>query len=584
LIPHPPAKASRFPERSRHAAAFLRDGLALGGALAAAWLNGCAAPRPSPIPIEPAPSKPETSEPQPVESSDVSQDARRLFERGEYERAEALLRAEIDSPEAAGNEARLTLLLGEVLERQGRGDEAIVQFCRASGSEGDAEVAPEAWDAMARLRAAGGDRAGAVRARMIAWDRADEPGRKRRGAELRREIRELRDPELRAISRAWPGLASQSFVLEELERRAHEAKPGQEYVVELLAPLSGKFANFGEAFRLGARLALESRDAAADSVPGGPTPVRLLERDTEGDLLTATRAAREAILQDGAGAILGPLLSVTAIGAGGVAQAYGVPLLAPIATDPRLSEIGPYVLTLDPSPRELTEPLAKFSIEVLGNTRHGVLVARDGVSERLEEAFREVVERLGGMVVVSVAFDPGERDFRRLLERFDEAAVDAVYVPGSAADLEALAPQLEFYDFRRRVLGNGGWTGSRVLDSGNTALEGAIFCVEAADDPNSPFLERLREQVRRESGEEVSRFHVRGFQAMETLLASIDQGARSGEEIVELLHRREHWPSRPEGERIQILTYRDGVLGPATWAAGFDLAPRTEETGEPPAE
>jgi hypothetical protein len=69
---------------------------------------------------------------------------------------------------------------------------------------------------------------------------------------------------------------------------------------------------------------------------------------------------------------------------------------------------------------------------------------------------------------------------------------------------------------------------------------------------------------------------------MAALLGAIDQGARDGEEIVELLARRQYWTERLPGENIEILTFRDGVLGPASWATGFDLTPRSKEVAETP--
>jgi len=152
--------------------------------------------------------------------------------------------------------------------------------------------------------------------------------------------------------------------------------------------------------------------------------------------------------------------------------------------------------------------------------------------------------------------------------------VDAVYVPGSASSLEALAPQLDFYEFDRRILGNGDWLNQRILDPGNLALEGALFSATDAEYADSAFMLHLRRGVWSESREDVSRFHVRGWQAMEIVLAALDAGARDGEAMSELLARREHWGGRPTSDTVRLLTYRDGVLGPASWAEGFDLVPK----------
>jgi branched-chain amino acid transport system substrate-binding protein len=504
-----------------------------------------------------------------------------LLERGDLVPAEKLVQEELTRGDSGRLErAELQTSLGEILEKQGRAEEALASYFIARG-ERSGEVLPRAWDGIARIRFKAGDDVGTARAKMRAWDNSEPGARKERERDLTRALSLLSDRDLDVLSRSSSHFASYGFVLEELDKRAR-GEPANELTIALLAPLSGRLSNFGRAFQAGAELALEDRSSRADSARAAVLKVRLVRRDTEGDLLRATQAARDAILEDGSCAIVGPLLSVTSIGAGSVAQSFGVPLIAPIATDAGLSKIGPFVQTLAPSARDLVSPLAEFSVQTLGNLRHGILVARDGFSEELETEFRAAIEHLGGKVAVSIAFDPGETDFRRHLEHLIKEDVDAVYVPAGPSDLENLAPQLEFYEFDRTILGNGGWTSSRVLETDNRALEGAIFSVEAADDPSSEFWSRLREGLTSKKGEEISRFHVRGYQAMAALLGAIDQGARDGEEIVELLKRRQHWTERLPGEKISILTFRDGVLGPASWATKFDLPPRAKEVAETP--
>jgi branched-chain amino acid transport system substrate-binding protein len=531
-------------------------------------LAGCAMPRPNrpPAPQPPAeePAPPEA--PAPESDDGAAAEVRGLLELGRVAEAEALLRERIR--DEAGDPAALELMLARVLEDQGRAEEALIHFLFATtyGSQGGL-----AWDGVARLRRESGNEVGAARAALSAWSVAPFGERSRRTEAVRGELRRLSDADLAELVSGTRDLPGHDLALEERRGRREAAGEDAALRVVVLAPFSGRLANFGEAFRLGARIALEER---AEERTDGQAVV-LEWRDTEGDLLTATKAARHAVLDDEATAILGPLLSVTSIAAGAVAQSYGVPLIAPTATDPGLGTIGRYVVTLDPSPAALARPLAEFCVNELGARRFGVLLPSDGVSDQYEREFRAAADSAGAEVVVSVAFEPGETDFRKLIERIDREAVDAVYIPGSPADLEPLASQLDFYEFGRRVVGNGAWTSPRVMDPGNPALEGAVLAVEAAQNPDSDLQLSLRQRVRVLGGQEFSRFHLEGYRAMSALLGAIDRGARSGDEIVETLHLRRYWPLPPAAERVELLAYRDGVLGPAQWAPGFRLVPKT---------
>jgi ABC-type branched-subunit amino acid transport system substrate-binding protein len=196
-------------------------------------------------------------------------------------------------------------------------------------------------------------------------------------------------------------------------------------------------------------------------------------------------------------------------------------------------------------------------------TRFGALVPREPAAEEREREFRAALERRGAELVLSVAYDPGERDFRKLLELLAESGCEAVYAPGEATDLEALLPQLEFYEFPARIVGHGGWTSPRVFGAGTRSLEGAILAVETADDPDSDFARHLKSAVEEIEEAEPTRFHAQGYRSMAAVLFAIDLGASSPEALGEALRLRAAWSDRPEGERIRLLTVRDGALAPA---------------------
>jgi branched-chain amino acid transport system substrate-binding protein len=525
--------------------------------------------------------------PEHAQAGSIAEDLRRLGGDAEESGGESeRLRQQLARAEDPAQAAELKVRLAERLEAEGRPEEATVLFCTLSGSGPSADLGSRAWDGVARIRKAGGDAPGAVRAQLEAWELAAAPERSGRTADLRRALRDLSTPDVQALSRETFSLEAHTHVEAELASRgATGLAPSRDIPVVVLAPFTGRFEKFGNAFLLGARVALEDREAREPAGAARPG-VRVSTRDSEGDLLAASNGARRAIVEDGARVILGPLLSVTSIGAGAVAQSYGVPLVAPTATDPGVREIGRFVLALEQPSRELAQRLAEFSVDVLHNVRHGVLVPQEPAAEDLERKFREAVEERGGEIAVTVSYAPDQADFRRLLERIEEADVDAVYMPGAAAELEKLAPQLEFYEFRRRILGHGGWLSPRVLDAENRAMEGGIFAVTSADHPDSEFSRHLRAETRRRSGEETTRFHVEGYRAMAAVLAAVDLGARSAEEIVAVLRHREHWPEPAPGEQIDVVTFRDGALGPADWAVGFDLSPagrvreREEDAGD----
>ncbi len=458
---------------------------------------------------------------------------------------------------APGEAESLRLRAAWMLEALGRPDDARIEYLGLAGAA-DPAVAAQAWDAVARLAAQAGDADGALRAQLRALSVSPADGRDRRANALAASLAQADAGTLRAVSRAAAGTPAQDLVARQLDARA---PAGSERVVALLLPLTGRFENFGRAFRLGAEIALADRQSGSGA---HARPIRAVFLDTAGELATGTRAAREAIVERGAVALIGPLLSVPALGAAALADAFRVPLVAPMATDPAVRTAGRHVLPLDPPARDLIEPLAATAVDVLGARRFGALVPRDPAAEERERAFREAVESRRAEFVLSVAYDPGERDFRKLLELLEEAALDAVYVPGEAPDLEALVPQLEFYGFAPRLLGHGGWTAPKVLRPGTGNLDGTLLSVQAVDDPASDFARHLRSEVERVDGAEPTRFHVQGYRSMASVLWALDRGASDPEALGEMLRLRPFWPERPPGEDVRLLVLQDGALVPAT--------------------
>jgi hypothetical protein len=143
-------------------------------------------------------------------------------------------------------------------------------------------------------------------------------------------------------------------------------------------------------------------------------------------------------------------------------------------------------------------------------------------------------------------------------------------------------PQLEFYDFDRRILGHDGWTSSRILQPGMHALEGAVLTVEAADDPGSPFAKRLQEAVQTTEGAEPTRFHVRGAQSMETVLFALDHGATDPEALAEALRLRTAWPERPEARQFVCSRFAEECSWPPIRRSSRAYRPSPTRRARPP--
>lgn len=331
---------------------------------------------------------------------------------------------------------------------------------------GEGEVVVAGWEALAELRRA--DIEGRTRA-LLGADRTEGGGRYER---TRNWFGEMVDQgrsqvELFDLARSTgvPRTLVAEFYADDEASETGAVIPsgGDAGRIGLLVPLTGERAVMGEQAVRGARLAVQH--------DGG---IELVVRDSGGDVYQGIRATKELILHEGVGAIVGPLLSEVAVGAGAVAEALSTTLITPTATHPRTPEIGAYVYQVNQPSETQAVRLAVYAKRgllcrrvamIYGNTSYGVTMA---------EAFQESFEAEGGVVVGREPFVPGDADFDSMVRRVKELRADGVFLPVSASDVEQIAPLLLYHDVHAALIGANGWDHPRVKELGDQYVGGAV--------------------------------------------------------------------------------------------------------------
>src|SRR4051812_2284183 len=150
---------------------------------------------------------------------------------------------------------------------------------------------------------------------------------------------------------------------------AQEAKPGP-ILVGHYASMTGKEATFGQSTDNGIRLAIEEINAA-----GGLSgrPLSLLTYDDKGESKEAGNAVTRLITSDKVVAVLGEVASGLSLAGGAVCQQYGVPMISPSSTNPKVTigrDMVSRVCFIDPFQGYV---VAKFSRDNLKADRVAVL-------------------------------------------------------------------------------------------------------------------------------------------------------------------------------------------------------------------
>ncbi|WP_342378488.1 penicillin-binding protein activator [Myxococcus stipitatus] len=164
--------------------------------------------------------------------------------------------------------------------------------------------------------------------------------------------------------------------------RRVEAKPR---TVGVLLPMTGRFQPVGEAVLRGIQLGLEGSD------------IELVVKDTQGDVNKTGQAMEQLAFDDGAIAVLGPLLGDDSKRAALVAEELQVPLLTMTRQD-GVTELGSYVFRNMLTSTAQADAIADYAINVRGYKRFALLYPNIPYGVELADAFWDQVVERGGVV------------------------------------------------------------------------------------------------------------------------------------------------------------------------------------------
>jgi branched-chain amino acid transport system substrate-binding protein len=265
----------------------------------------------------------------------------------------------------------------------------------------------------------------------------------------------------------------------------------------------------------------------------------LQAEDTGADPVVAALATRRLCHEAGSIAIIGALMSAPTAAASVAADACGVPLVSPTATNDRIWEIGGKIFQTNQSEVFETRLLAQLACTLLLKQRFAVIYPRSAEGQRSLEAFTGAVEELGGEVIADVAFAPETTDFREAIETLKRVRPEVIYVPASVDQTILLGPQLDFFSVGTLILGPSAWNTPKLLEKTGAVMEGAVFPSDQAFFPTEWTAEFTQCWQREQYPSEATRLALRAYQATRMVLDTLAQsGVRDRDRLAEALQLR----------------------------------------------
>lgn len=251
--------------------------------------------------------------------------------------------------------------------------------------------------------------------------------------------------------------------------------------------LTGSEATFGQSTHNGIMLAVEEQNASG-GIKGKKIAVKTY--DDQGKSQEAGTAVTRLITEDKVVAILGEVASSLSIAGGEVAQRYGVPMISPSSTNPRVTTIGNMIFRvcfIDPFQGYV---VAKFARENLKATKAAVLYDQaQAYSKGLNDDFKKWFVQLGGTLVSEQAYGGGDQDFNAQLSNIRDKKPDVIFIPGYYTDVGNIALQARKLGIKQPLLGGDGWDSEQLPKIAGAAIDGSYYSNHYSHEDKRPAVQ-----------------------------------------------------------------------------------------------
>jgi len=341
---------------------------------------------------------------------------------------------------------------------------------------------------------------------------------------------------------------------------AAQAGRAEPFDLGIVLPVGGPDGYLGQALFNGVRIAVDEHNQRGDG-----RPVRMVFRDSRGTG-DGARAAVEAVIGQGVEAIVGPLFSDEAGPAGAAAEAAGVALLAPLATDGVVSEGRRFVFQANPTFPARGRAMARYATGRLGLDRLGVASQRGTYGADMAAAFAVEARRLGATVAFekTLADEDAWADLDREVGATPLQSVDAVYLPVTGRDAPRFAADalraLDALNRSPRPLGNTEWEGLSSSTARASRL-GAVFTQDFFVAPGT--ADAFGRRYREIAGIGQDRLALMGYDLARFVMAQMDVEGPIGDAIrtatrFDGLGHRFRFEGGQVNEALFVLGFREG--------------------------
>lgn len=275
-----------------------------------------------------------------------------------------------------------------------------------------------------------------------------------------------------------------------------------------ILPMSGDFADFGEAINKGALIAIEEAKKEGANV-------EYISEDDHSNPTGSVNAAQKLVQLDKIdGVLTATVQEVKPVAS--IFESSKVPLVATWDSNDYIKSAGNNIFTIGFSTEDAGYKMAMHAYNTLGLRKVSVVSQKDDWSQLIGEAFAKKFTELGGTIVVNEQLVPSQKDFRSIITKITRSGSEGIYFPFLPGTIAPFIKQGRELGFNGALMTGDSISLSEVNEVGSLA-EHVYFTNLYAE--NIEALSKKYEEKYGETTENMT-FVSFGYDGVKTLLAA----------------------------------------------------------------
>jgi len=277
---------------------------------------------------------------------------------------------------------------------------------------------------------------------------------------------------------------------------------------------TGPAAAYGQDTEEGALLAVDEINKK-----GNALQVNYIAADDKTDKNEAVKVARTLIEVNKVDAIIGPIISPSALTVGKLCEERQVPMVTTSATQDEVT-VSPeydrqYVSRVCFNDSYQGKILAKYAASTLHKKTAAIVYDNTlSYSIGLTKTFREEFTRLGGHVAQEESYSVKDTDYSSLIDKVATFKVDVLFIPGWDENVGPMLKQAAGRWNKFTLLGGDGWTSKKFLELAAGNIHDAYAIMHYAPDDKSPEVQNFQKAYHQKYNRDASQYAALGYDAV----------------------------------------------------------------------